>query len=521
MRLTVPAYEETFPSLGPEVAQWIETYLVHGPGDMLGDRATLTPEEYRFIIRAYEVYPKGHEEEGRRRFKRAVLSRRKGVGKTEVAAWLALAELDAECPVRFDGWNGSDPVGRLVRDPYIPMVAVTEEQTEDLAYRAAYEILRHSELEGRYDIGLERIVPVQGSGKLVALASAPSARDGARTTFQHFDETHQFTTAKLKQTHATMLRNIPKRKAADPWSLETTTMFGPGEESVAEATYTYAQAIERGKIPDARLLFDHRQAEERWQIEDPEQLEAAIREASGDAIEWADLPSIVAMFADPMADMNLLRRYWLNQPRRTAEHWPPAAVWADLAKRRKVKPDTPVVVAFDGAYARDSTALIGCTVEAVPHVFVVAVWERTPGVQAWRTPRTEVEEAIRGAMDTYQVLELAADPPGWHRELEDWEATYGEAVVRFDTNQPSRMGPACDSFYQACKDREITHDGNEIIGRHLANAVPVLRRGYTVITKEAVDSPRKIDAAVAAIVAHDRAVWHATEGELEPMMAWV
>jgi hypothetical protein len=43
----------------------------------------------------------------------------------------------------------------------------------------------------------------------------------------------------------------------------------------------------------------------------------------------------------------------------------------------------------------------------------------------------------------------------------------------------------------------------------------------TVVVKAHPDSPRKIDAAVAAIVAYDRALWHAANSSREPMFAWV
>ncbi|MGH8929697.1 MAG: hypothetical protein ACRDZO_03420 [Egibacteraceae bacterium] len=70
------------------------------------------------------------------------------------------------------------------------------------------------------------------------------------------------------------------------------------------------------------------------------------------------------------------------------------------------------------------------------------------------------------------------------------------------------MGPACDSFEQAVGSDELTHDGSEVLKRHLDNAVPVKRRGYLVITKAGADSPDKIDAAVGAVGAHARAAWH-------------
>ena len=55
----------------------------------------------------------------------------------------------------------------------------------------------------------------------------------------------------------------------------------------------------------------------------------------------------------------------------------------------------------------------------------------------------------------------------------------------------------------------LTHDGNPTLARHLRNAVTKRKVGGDVITKESTDSPRKIDAAIAAVVAYERACWHA------------
>ena len=515
-RLIVPGFDaEPWPSLGFEVADWIEAHMVYGPGDLLGQPAKLSEEDLLFLVRAYEVYPRGHELAGRRRFKRVVLSRRKGTAKTEKAAWLAIAEMDPTAPVRCDGWRKEDgawiPVGRAVNDPRIFMCATTEEQTEDLAYAAAYEILLHCPLGDDYDVGLERIAHKNVTGKMEAVASAPSARDGSRTTFQHFDETHLFVAGRLKRAHATMLRNIPKRKAADPWSLETTTMYGPGEDSVAEGAHLYAQGVARGEVDDPRLYFDHRQASETHNLKTEAGLHAAIREASGDAYGWTDVDGIIALWRDPSTDENEFRRYWLNQPRRSSLRWSIAGqAWERLSKRRGVAKGARVVLAFDGSYRRDSTALIGCTVEPKPHVFVVKVWERKVTDPAtWRVSRRAVLAEIGAAMERYEVAEFAPDPPGWHHEIEGLEETYGSVVVRFETNQPARMGPACDEFEQAVKDRAFTQDGAEVLARHVGNCVPERRGKRLLVAKESLDSPNKIDAAVGAIIALHRARWHA------------
>lgn len=538
-RLLIPAADvEPWPTLGPEICDWIEAKLVHGPGDILGEPIVLTDEQRLFIYRAYEVYPRSSEKAGRRRFKRAVKSRRKGVGKTEDAAVLTICEFDPTSPVRCDGWRieGGEwiPVGRAVRDPYIPMVAVTEEQTEDLAYAAVREILEHCELGESYDIGLERIRHLNTTGVIQALASSPNARDGARTTFQHFDETHLFVADRLKKAHSTMLRNIPKRFAADAWSLETTTAYEPGEDSIAEGSHQFALAISQGRIVDATLLFDHRQASHKWDLKKPRELRAAIQEASGDAWSYTDVDAIVSLFLDPQGSEADGRRYWLNQPTKGDKKWmAPDAIARLIAQpARHVEEGTPCVLAFDGSDARDSTALVGCTVEENPHVWVEGVWEKPIGSKGWRVPRTEVLEAIHAAIDLYDVKEFAPDPPHWYDEIEALEATYGDLVVRFDTNQPKRMGPACSGFKEAARQADdpadiwiedvedeefgvmivprlrFTIEDSEPLRRHLANCVSVKRGPYTLVAKTHPDSPDKIDLAVGAIIAYNRAVWH-------------
>jgi hypothetical protein len=514
--MMVPAIDdEPWPSLGGQVCDWIEDRLVHGPGDVLGEPATLMQEARVFIWRAYEVYPQGHRLAGRRRFKRVALSRRKGWFKTELLAWIAIAELDPEAPVRCDGFDSyGDPVGRSIRDPYIPLVATTEEQSDELAFGAAREILLHCDLGNDYDVGLERITPRDAAGKMASLANAPTARDGARTTFQGFDETHAFVRQALKAGHATMLRNIPKRKAADAWSLEITTMYEPGAGSIAEETHDYALDVARGRISDPRLYFDHRQASLVWDLSSRAQLRKAIEEASGDALAYADVDGIASIYLDPSQDRQEFKRFYLNQRVKGSGRWlAPEALDRIVQPRRRPKQGSRprVVLSFDGSTSRDSTALVVTTIAARPHVFLWDIWEKPLSLrgQEWRVPRALVESRIEEAFSEFEVVEFAPDPPGWVREIEEWEHRWGDdVVVRFETNQPSRIGPASDTFEQAVKDAAISLDGSEPLMRHLENCMTAVRRGYKVPVKAADDSPDKIDAGVAAVVGVERAFWH-------------
>jgi hypothetical protein len=71
--------------------------------------------------------------------------------------------------------------------------------------------------------GLERIIRLDDrgapDGKAVPLANSPGARDGARTTFQGFDEPHRLFLPRQVDAHETMVANLEKRVLEDPWGL--------------------------------------------------------------------------------------------------------------------------------------------------------------------------------------------------------------------------------------------------------------------------------------------------------------
>lgn len=504
-----PLEEEPWPTLGPQVCSFIESYLVFGPGDLLGQPARIDDETRALIYRAYEVYPKGHPLAGRRRFRRVAWSLRKGSAKTEKAAWIAACELHPEGPVRCDGFDAfGQPVGRGVTDPYIPMVAYTEEQSDELAYGALRVILQYSELADDFDIGLERILRIDGNGKAVSLAGSPNARDGARTTFQHFDETHRFTLPSLKRAHRTMLANLPKRKAADAWALETTTAPAPGEGSVAEDTYDYARQVADGKIKDSRLFFFHRQASDHHNLTTEEGIRAAVIEASGPVAEWSDIDGIVEQWKDPTADRAYLERVWLNRLVRASERAFDVQKWRDLARPDyEPTPGAMITLGFDGSRYHDATAIVATEV-ATGYQWLVGLWEQPHGIEGWEVPAAEVEAAIAEAFQRYDVWRMYADPPYWESYVAQWAGQYGEKrVMEWWTNRQKPMAYAIRAFVGAIAAGELSHDGNPHLMRHIGNACRRVlnirdENGQPLWTmyKERSDSPHKIDAAMAAVL---------------------
>jgi phage terminase large subunit-like protein len=185
--------------------------------------------------------------------------------------------------------------------------------------------------------------------------------------------------------------------------------------------------------------------------------------------------------------------------------------WAAVADPRHALHDGAVVVlGLDGSFSQDCTALVGCTVGDAPHLFVVGVWENPrPGDDTFRIDVQEVEHTIRQACRRWNVLEVTADPYRWTRTL---QVLADERIPVSEFPQsPSRMTPATTALYEAVVNVVLTHDGDARLARHVANAVLKADSRGTRLVKEHKDSRRRIDLAVAAVMAHERARHHASQ----------
>lgn len=506
-----------FLSLGWALIDWIETFCVHGPGDVEGQPVELDDEFAAFILKAYAVNP-----DGSRRKRRGVISRPKGRAKSELAAFLGIAE--ALGPVRFhhfakrgevSAWgyrySPGEPVGVPVRRPEILCFATELGQAgntyDAIRYMLDPETCAPALLDtyGRIDVGLTRI-NIPGGGTITPEAAADSSADGRKTTFAVCDESHLWTLPRMKRLHQVVLRNLLKRKIASGWMLETTTMFAPGEGSVAEGTFEFARAIAEGRASDLGLLFDHREAPAKFDVRKPKDRLAGLKWVYGPAAAWMDLQAIADSYDDPQTSSAEWERYWFNRPRSLQGQWLSQLDW-DLCNAGVPIPDgAAIVLGLDASLSDDSTALVAVSVEEMPHVHLVGLWERPPNASDWTVDIGAVEEAVRLAAMRWKVLEVACDPFVLNRSMEVLAAD-GLPVTEF-RQSAQRMTPATQRVTALVRTHQMRHDGDARLARHVSNAV--LRedsRGVRLV-KEQPRSPRKIDAAVAMVMAVDRAQWH-------------
>jgi phage terminase large subunit-like protein len=202
----------------------------------------------------------------------------------------------------------------------------------------------------------------------------------------------------------------------------------------------------------------------------------------------------------PKMRENAFRRYRLGQWVGVDDAWLPDGAWAACTDATRSIPDgAEVVLAFDGSFNGDTTVLTVATVDQRPHIDLVELWEAA-GTQV---PIVDVEEAIRQACRRWRVLEIAADPFRWARSLQLLD---GEGLPILEYPQsPGRMTPATSRFYEAVVNGQLTHSGDSRLARHIGNAILREDARGARLAKEKKDSPRRIDAAVAAVMAHDRA----------------
>lgn len=348
-------------------------------------------------------------------------------------------------------------------------------------------------------------IPSTGSIYRV-LSSEAYTKEGLSPTLVIMDELHALPTRELFDV---MQLGMGARR--EPLLLAITTAGvksdTTGQDSIAYSLYQYGQKVARKEVKDdsffmawweAPIDSDYR-SRDTWKLANP---------AFGDLNSIEDFEAAVKR--TPEAEFRTKRtNAWVSS--QTA--WLPSGTWESRQSERVVEPGTNVILGFDGSFSGDASVIVGVTIEEKPHVFLVDAWEKqSTDSDDWRVDISQVENSIIEACKKYTVKEIACDPFRWQRSMEALQ-DMGLPIVEWPSTSASRMIPACAKFYDAVVSEKLTHDGSGLITRHISNAVVKTDRLGPRIVKEHRGSMRKIDGAVASIIAFDRATVSRNETE--------
>jgi phage terminase large subunit-like protein len=340
--------------------------------------------------------------------------------------------------------------------------------------------------------------PVTGSVYRVISAEA-FTKEGLNPTLVLFDEVHAQPNRELWDVMA-----LAQGAREEPLMIGITTagvrVDATGQESLCYGLYQYGCKVATREVEDPSFFMAW------WEPRNPaadHRLESTQRQGNPG---FDDLVSKESFLSDvkrtPEAEFRAKR---CNQWVATKQAWLPTGRWEACAKLRKIPKGTEVVLGFDGSFSNDSTALVVVEIGTVPHIDVAGCWERPPAADdSWRVRIVDVEDAIRAACERWQVREIVCDPHRWAKTYQTLEDE-GLPVVEFPQS-PERMVPATQQFYEAVLNKQLTHSGDPRLARHVANCIVRVDQRGARVAKETKTSMRKIDLAVAALMAHKRAV---------------
>jgi len=532
-----PSFEGEVPTLGFAMIDWY-TEMLAAPDCLDYEPLVLYVEQEDFICSWYSIDPnKGPK--GVRTYTRGVLGRPRGWGKSPVLGAMGIGE--ACGPVVFDGWDANgQPVGRPWKDfrrPLVHVCACSDDQTDN-TWQPIQEMLREdAPIHDHYMAQPYNSYVDLGYGKIERKTSSARSIKGAKPIFAVLDQTEEWVQSNGGQKFADVIRsNVGKVGGT---SVESPNAYKPGDGSVAEDSANYWQAIREGRALDEGLLYDHREAPAETDMTDHDSLLYGLRVSYGDSSNHidgcvihdppcapghADVERNIRTIWDPAFDTQTARSDYLNQITHASDSWlykhsvdACMKLWSEAGDF--IADGEMITLGFDGSLGRnrgnaDATALIGCRVRDGA-LFEIKVWQAPQGQKDWLPSIFEIDMFLQMAFERWNVVGFYADPSGYSEHVARWESPklYGRKLkVKASQNSPiaawprgkdSRVTEYCRRLKQAIVNAEIPiqDDANYLI-RHLLNArVRKTKVGY-LIYKAYPDSPDKIDAAYAAVIAY-------------------
>jgi len=511
-------------TLGWEIIGWCSTRINALTG---GGKWNFTDAQMRILLWYYAV-----DKNGEFVYRKAVMQRLKGAGKDPLLAVICIIELCG--PSRFSHFNAfGQPVGKREENAWVQVAAVSREQTKNTSTLFPAMISDELKAEFRLEIGRELIHGMNGRIRLEAVTSNPRTLEGNRSTFVIANETWHWTHGNQGiAMYEAIERNVKK---TDSRYFAITNAFIPGSDTAAERMRNQYEAAQEGRAMDVGLMYDSIEAHPNAPL-DPILLPWIIEGVRGDAV-WLNPRSVIESIMDISFSPALSRRVWLNQIVAEEDAVYKLADWHKLAEGfedEMLHQGDEITLGFDGGKTDDATALVAYRIKD-GFTQILGLWEKPVAWDAlagadrekWQVPQDEVDSRVHEAFRLYDVKGFYADVSLWESYIAEWTKAYAEGLaikasgaspIGWDMRNKKAATYAHEALMQAIYDGRIHHNNDLSLKRHVMNARRRTNIHGISFGKESPDSPKKVDAYAALMLAYKAAHDLAARGkEVKPV----
>jgi phage terminase large subunit-like protein len=379
--------------------------------------------------------------------------------------------------------------------------AASRDQATILYDQAAGFVRRSPGLAQRVDVkrGYREMRSRRDAGRIRVLAADVDTADGVIPTLALVDELHRHKSAGL---YGIFRDGLGPRKG----QMITISTAGDHEMSALGQMRNAAMALPRvtrsGAHTVARSATSAYVMHE-WALRKDDDIDDMRVVKRANPASWQTLEALQARHTSPSMLPWQWARFACGLWVSSEAWWVDAEDWHKLGVPDRIRPGESITLGFDGSRVGDATALIACRLSD-GLLQPLQVWEAPADLPTWEVPAGEVDARLEFAMENFRVVRGYFDPPLWRSEIDAWGQMYGEKVVqRFETSKAKMMG-AVERFRTDVATERIRHTGDVTLTAHVLNAqTREVRGGGYWLTKDTSGSMRKIDAAVAAVLAYE------------------
>ena len=447
------------------VADFASTFLHVSKGVRAGQPLVLTDWQRDLLVNLFE-----RREDGLLRYRRSLIGLARKNGKSLLGSLVALYGL-------IEGEPGAE----------VYSAAGDRQQARVVFNEAKWQVVQSPALSGVCKVYRDAIeVPSTGAVYRV-LSSDAKLQQGLNPSTVVFDELHVQANDDLWD--ALTLGSGARR---DPMIVAITTA-GHDKDTICGRLYDYGKRVIAGDVVDERFGLWWWEAPDGCGLSD----EGAWVAANPNLVDGLLDPEDMEVSVRQTAEMSF-RRFRLNQWTRAQDSWLPSGALDACVSDLELDADLPVFVGVDMALKHDSIAVVVAQPRDDGRIVCRAkIWH--PDASAMDV--SAVEAYIRGLPLEWRVVEVAYDPAFFQRSAEVL-ADDGLPMVEFPQSA-ARMVPACGTLYEMIVTGRLAINNDPMFIDQLLS--PAQRQTDSGWRLSKGKSKRKIDAAIACVIAVDRA----------------